>query len=235
MWFLSAIADKVEEWQYRIEERVDSFIVGGKARFDVHIFPRGTKSSDHLLIEVRDNEAESKRKHGTALMLLLSELVDLKELRTAILWFIVGPEQEQLIERIDTNLANLDCMELSGPSLSLWNSYTGYMRSVVIFPSERHKPPTGSDEDNDKSVALSRATLLVAPILLSLHSVDVKLFYDTYMGACHTIVDNSINILTEGAPVVREKNIDALELSNNNRVLFLYYDTYKESVMSLLQ
>lgn len=237
MWFLSSIADKLEQWQYQVDERLDCYLAGGRSNVEINIFPRGTKSNDHLLMEVRDNKAESQKKHCIALTLLLSELLDIPELRMAIIWFIVGPERDVFQKLIDTNLALIKYTEMTNnPYLaSLWKSYIIYTKSMVMYPSIEHHPPIGSEDDSDEFMSLAIATKLVVPLLFSLPSVTIKLFGHDYMGNCFAIIDNAINRITNGEPIDIAKSYKAIQLGNGNRVVLFEFDTYNEFTMSLVQ
>ena len=237
MWFLSSIADKLEEWIYPVDERLDCYLARGRSNVEINIFPRGTKSNDHLLMQVRDNKAESQKKHCIALTLLLSELLNLTELRMTIIWFIVGPERGVFQKLIDTNLALIKYTEMTNnPYLaSLWKSYIIYTKSMVMYPSIEHRPPIGSEHDSDEHESLAIATKLVVPLLFSLPSVTIKLFGHSYTGNCFGVIVDAINRITNYGPIDLTHSHEALELSNGNRVVVLNFDTYDEFTMSLVQ
>lgn len=236
MWLVSSVTDKLGEWKDRIEEEVVSYLVGGKASVEIDIFPRGTKSKDSLVIEVRDNEVEKNMRRGIALMLLLSELVDLVELRTVIMSFIEEVDKDTLIRRIDKNMASLTCEVLANQSLTnVRDSYASYIRNVVSFPYQAHKPPIEYDKDVE-FVSFVLVAPLVIPLLLSLPSVDITLFsHNNHTGLSHTLIETYIKIISMEEPIVFEKSVCALQLSNKNRVVFVKYDTSKEAIMALLK
>lgn len=237
MWLVSSVTDKLSEWKDRIEEEVVSYFVGGgKARYEIDIFPRGTKSKASLGIEVRDNEAEKNRRRGIALMLLLSELVDLVEIRAAIMCFIEEVDKDMLIKRIDKNIALVNHEVMADRSLNnVRDSYASYVRNVVSFPYQSHKLPIESDRDGE-FVSFLLMIQLVAPLLLSLSSVDIRLFGNYQdIGLCHNMIESFIGIITMEKPIAFEKRGLTFELNNKNRVVFVKYNTSKEAIMALLK
>ena len=219
MWLFSYAVENVKNWAYPKP----------KPNREVRIYPRGTKSNDHILIEFKDCEAEQIKARRVELVLFLSELLAVSELRSFIMSFLLENERNEFCQSLDKSM---DMMEPYIPidnfMKPIWRKYIAYMKRVLTnVAGEFYEPPT-NERDHYKEDALLLATFVLPPLLLAPMRLDVTIMGHNSMDSCSSLVVSLIDIISPKSITHTRRDRHEVHLVNGNRALFGNYTLLKD-------